>query len=133
LPAEGRTGQLPCIEHCATGTAAPCPQSACNTAIWITVTRVPRFFCYFVQWPTSAQLIDNLSYCCYMFRNYCVILRELVVCTLLSYTSMSVQLLVIQFKVSHMFPAVEISVFCYFRWVWSWSILTSVAWFDIFC
>ena len=50
--------------------------------------------------------------CCYMFHHHCVILRELVVCTLLSYTSMSVQLLVIQFKIiSRMFFAVEISMF----------------------
>jgi len=46
-----------------------------------------------------------------MFRHYSVILRELIVSTLPSYTSMSVQLLVIQYKISHMFYAVEISMF----------------------
>jgi len=51
--------------------------------------------------PTNAQLIDKLLYCSYMFRHYCVILRELIVSTFLSYTSMSVQWLVIQFKISH--------------------------------
>jgi len=42
-----------------------------------------------------------------MFRHYYVILRELVVSTLLSYTSISVQLLVIQCKDFYMFYAVE--------------------------
>jgi hypothetical protein len=41
--------------------------------------------------------------CSYMFRHDCVILRELVVSTLLSYISMSTQLLVIKFKMSRMF------------------------------
>jgi len=50
---------------------------------------VPCNFCYFVQWPTNAQLNDKLLYRCYMFRHYSVILRELVVSTLPSYTSMS--------------------------------------------
>ena len=53
---------------------------------------------YFVQWPTNTQLFHKLSHSSYMFRHYCVILRELVDSTLSSYTSMSVQLLVIQFK-----------------------------------
>jgi len=43
---------------------------------------------YFVLWPTSAQLSHKLSHS-YMFRHYCVILRELVVGTLPSYTSIS--------------------------------------------
>jgi len=47
--------------------------------------------------PTNAQLIDKLWYCSYMFWHYSVIIRELVVSTLLSYVSMSMQLLVIQF------------------------------------
>jgi hypothetical protein len=42
---------------------------------------------------------EELLYCPYMFRHYCVIFRELVVSTLLSYISVSVQLLVIQFKI----------------------------------
>jgi hypothetical protein len=75
---------------------------------------VHLFFC-FVLWPTNAQLIDKLLYCSYMFQHYCVILRELVVSTLPSYTSMSMQLLVIQFKISHVFYAVEISVFKIFK------------------
>ena len=45
-------------------------------------------FFYFVQWPTNAQLIDKLLHS-YVFWHYCVILRELVVTTLPSYTSMS--------------------------------------------
>jgi hypothetical protein len=58
--------------------------------------------------PTNAQFIDRLSYCSYKFRHYRVILRELVVCTLLSYAIMSLRSLVIQFKIiSHMFFAVE--------------------------
>jgi hypothetical protein len=44
-----------------------------------------------------------------MFRHYCVILRELVVSTLLSYTSMSMQSL--QFKISLIFYAVESPMF----------------------
>jgi hypothetical protein len=50
-----------------------------------------------------------------MFRHYCVILRQLAVSTLSSYTSMSMQLLVIQYKISHMFYAVEISIFKTFK------------------
>jgi len=72
-------------------------------------------FFYSVQWPTNAQLIDKLLYCSYMFRHYCVILRELVVTTLLIYTSISVQLLVMQFNITHTFYAVEITVFKIFK------------------
>ena len=39
-------------------------------------------FYYFLQWPTNAQLIDKLSHSSYMFRHYCVIIREFVVSTL---------------------------------------------------
>ena len=46
-----------------------------------------------------------------MFRHYCVTLRELAVSTLLSHTSMSMQLLVIQYKISRMLYAIEISMF----------------------
>jgi len=35
-----------------------------------------------------------------MFKHYCVILREFIVSTLLSYTSMLMQLLAIQFEIS---------------------------------
>jgi hypothetical protein len=49
--------------------------------------------------PTNAQLIDKLLYSSYMFRHYCVIFRELAVSTLLSYISMSMQSLVIEFKI----------------------------------
>jgi len=45
-------------------------------------------FCYFVQWPKKSQLIEKLSHS-YMFRHYRIILREFVVSTLPSYTSMS--------------------------------------------
>jgi len=71
-----------------------------------------KFFLYFVQQPTNAQLIDKLLYCSYMSKHYCVILRELIVSTLLSYTSMSVPLLVIKF---HTFYSVEISMFKIFK------------------
>jgi len=40
---------------------------------------------------TKAQLIDKLLYCSYMFRHYCVIFRELVVSTFISYISMWMQ------------------------------------------
>jgi hypothetical protein len=56
--------------------------------------------------PTNAQLIDKLLYCSYMFRHYCVILTELVINTLPSYTSTRMcvnAVLVIQFKISHMY------------------------------
>ena len=43
---------------------------------------------FFVLWPTNAQLFHKLSHY-YRFRNYCIILRELVINTLPSYTSMS--------------------------------------------
>ena len=43
---------------------------------------------YFVLFPTHAQPAHKLSHS-YMFRHYCVILRELVVGTLPSYTSIS--------------------------------------------
>ena len=45
-------------------------------------------FCYSVQGPTNAQLFHKLSRC-YMFRHYRGILRELVINTLPSYTSIS--------------------------------------------
>jgi hypothetical protein len=51
-----------------------------------------------------------------MFRHYCVILRQLAVSTLPIYTGMSMQQLVIQFKIiSHTFYAVEIPVFKIFN------------------
>ena len=43
---------------------------------------------YFLQRPTNEQLIDKLSHS-YIFRHYCVILREFVVCTLPIYASVS--------------------------------------------
>ena len=46
--------------------------------------------------PTNTQLIDKLLCCSCVFQHHCVILRELVVNTLLSYISVSMQLLVIQ-------------------------------------
>jgi hypothetical protein len=51
-------------------------------------------FFYFVQWPNKSTT-EKLLHCSYTFRHYCVIFRELVVSTLLSYTSMSMQSLVI--------------------------------------
>jgi hypothetical protein len=43
---------------------------------------------YFVSWPKNAQLFHKLSYS-YMFRHYRVILMELVINILPSYTSIS--------------------------------------------
>jgi len=43
----------------------------------------------FAQRPINAQLFHKLSHSTYMFRHYRVILREFVVSTLPSYTSMS--------------------------------------------
>jgi len=49
----------------------------------------PKHVAYcFVLWPTNAQLFHKLSHS-YMFRHYRVILRELVISTLPSYTSIS--------------------------------------------
>ena len=44
---------------------------------------------YFVLWPTIAQLFHKLSHSSYMFRHYRVILRELLINTLPSCTSIS--------------------------------------------
>jgi len=49
---------------------------------------VPCIFYYFVLWPTNVQLFNKLSHS-YMFRHYGVILMELVINTLPSYTSIS--------------------------------------------
>ena len=43
---------------------------------------------YFALWPTNAQLFHKLSHS-YVFRHYRIILRELVINTLPSYTSIS--------------------------------------------
>jgi len=56
---------------------------------------VRNLFYFFCTMTNNSQLVDKFLYCSYMFRHYCVILRELVVSNLLSYTSMSVHLLVI--------------------------------------
>ena len=55
----------------------------------IILISVPCISYYFVQWPTNSQLIDILSHSSYMFRHSFVILREFLVSTLLSYTSIS--------------------------------------------
>ena len=49
---------------------------------------VPCTFYCFVLLPTNAQLFHKLSHS-YMFRHYRVILRELVINTLSSYTTIS--------------------------------------------
>jgi hypothetical protein len=49
---------------------------------------IPCMFYYFVLCPTNAQLFHKLSHP-YMFRHYRVILRELVINTLPSYTTVS--------------------------------------------
>jgi hypothetical protein len=68
---------------------------------------VTYFFFILHNEPTNAQLNDKLLFCSYMFRHIVPSSREFVVSTLLSYISMSMQLLVIQFKISHMFIVVE--------------------------
>jgi len=55
---------------------------------YLILVRVPCAFYYFVLWPTNAQLFHKLLHC-YMFRHYRVILRELVINALPSYTSIS--------------------------------------------
>jgi hypothetical protein len=72
-----------------------------------------RFIFYFVNYQKNAQLIDKLSHSSYMFRHYCVILREVVVSTLPSYTSMSNAVVCkitynLRKIISHRFYAVEI-------------------------
>jgi len=57
-----------------------------------TIVNIWTFSIILYNEPTNAQLINNLLYCsllycCYMFRHYCIIFRELVVSTLPSYTS----------------------------------------------
>ena len=72
-------------------------------------------------WPLTLQLCHKLSHR-YMFRHYCVILRQPAINTLPSYTSISN-------------AAVGNTVYNenLFRLIWCWCILTSVAWFNIFC
>ena len=60
----------------------------CNNKVIIILIHEPCVFYYFVLWPTNAQLFKKLSPS-YMFRYYRVILRELVITTLQSYTSIS--------------------------------------------
>jgi len=52
----------------------------------IILIHVPLIFYYFVLWPTNAQLAHKISQF-YMFRHYRVILKELVINALQSYTS----------------------------------------------
>jgi len=58
-----------------------------NILLFISI-HVPFIFFYFVLRPTNAQLFHKLSHC-YMFRHCRVILRELVINILPSYTSIS--------------------------------------------
>jgi len=61
---------------------------------------------------TDAQVIERLSHSTYMFRKYCCIIREFVVGTLPSYTSMTIAVVVnTVYIISHSFYAVEISLF----------------------
>jgi hypothetical protein len=57
---------------------------------------VPCIFYGFIQWTNKCINNCQLLYC-FLFRYCCVIFREFVVSTLLSYTSMSVQSMVIKF------------------------------------
>jgi len=56
------------------------------------------FFLFCTMTNKCTQLFHKLSHC-YIFRHYCVILRELVVSTLPSYTIFQMQLLVIEFTI----------------------------------
>jgi len=60
------------------------------TDTWGKIKELLSLFCfyYFVLWSTNAQLFHKLLHS-YMFRHYRVILRELVINTLPSYTSIS--------------------------------------------
>jgi hypothetical protein len=55
------------------------PQTACNQYL-------AKLHEHFAQWPTNVQLFHKLSHC-YMFRHYRVILRQPVINTLPSCTS----------------------------------------------
>jgi hypothetical protein len=60
-----------------------------NTTIYIFYFVIYLLFYYFVQWTNKCtHLFHKLSHC-YMFRHYRVILRQLVINTLPSYTSIS--------------------------------------------
>ena len=72
---------------------------------------------YFVLWPTKAQLFHKLSHS-YMFRHYSVVLRQLVINALPSYTSISntaVGNTVYSQDTSHRFYAVQISMLKIFK------------------
>jgi hypothetical protein len=56
--------------------------------IFYIIIHVPCIFYCFALWPTKAQLFHKLSHS-YMFRRYHVILRQLVINTLPSFTSIS--------------------------------------------
>ena len=59
-----------------------------RTGLDVIVIHVPCIFYYLVLWSTNAQSSHKLSHS-YMFRHCHVILRELVINTLPSYTSIS--------------------------------------------
>ena len=52
------------------------------------IVKIISVFFYFLPWPTNTQLFHKLSHF-YMFRHYRVILREIVINTSPSYTSIS--------------------------------------------
>ena len=65
------------------------PSNRLKANISLSKTSVPNlFFIMLYNEPTNAQLFHKLSHC-YMFRHYRVILRQLVINTLPSYTSIS--------------------------------------------
>jgi len=59
-----------------------------NLSNFVISIPVPCIFYCFALWPINAQLFHKLSHCC-MFRHYRVILRQPVINTLPSYTSIS--------------------------------------------
>ena len=77
---------------------------------WLAKVRV--WSLQLVSFPVGLRTYQRPSTC---FRHYCVILRELLVSIVSSYTSMLMWLLVIQFKISCMSYAVEISMFKIFK------------------
>ena len=68
--------------------AIVCSSQKCTIVYFFNSIPVPCILYCFVLWPTNAQLFHKLSHS-YMFRHYRVILRELVINTLPSYTSIS--------------------------------------------
>jgi hypothetical protein len=120
------------VFQCISCTAQPQMfQTTAKQLMYAYFNNVLCIFYYFVQWPKNAQLFHKLSHC-YMFRHYRVILRELVINTLPSYTSISNSAVgnTISYKMFHIGFMKVLILLSY--WFWCWSILASFVWFYIF-